>query len=878
MSASVNNAGLELIKEETAPTPAASVRIPSPTETLGHEALQALLAFSALHQQIRTRRAKQLRDGVRITTEDDWQLEHFVLDEVLQLVAERALAVTGADGVAIALAEGEAIVCRASAGSIAPDAGIRLDPNSGFSGECLVSGRIVRCDDAETDSRVNLLACRRLGVRSMLAVPLSAKQSVVGLIEAFSNEPYGFNDSDVRSLGLLAELILSAMKPEEEDRLSEISRRVVQAVAPESVPVIVAAPEIVKANTEPLARKFSHGAEALVSGKQLEDILAKDSESVSVETVSTEPVSSKISKPSGLPLAPVQDDGLDSSRPGLAVVAAVVLVAVALGAGVWWTLGHRGRPAAISAGAIAPVATPQTVPSASTAQPVITTPAATTETVSEDQSGAPPMSPEEAGVLPQVTGIRHWSSVESSTVVIDIQDQVQYEAHRLAKPDRIYFDLHDTTLAATLSNRIIAVNDTLLQRVRVAQPVAGVTRVVLETNGASDFSVSLEPNPYRLVVEVRKLGSKPRDRAKVDLFAPVNPAPTALASASAPSADRVAANQKPLNLPLPLASTPLKPSSRDSPAVSGKPAASSKPLDIGEIPTPLYPTKLRIVLDAGHGGWDLGTVGRKGLLEKDLTLDIVERLGQLVESRLGAEVIYTRKDDNYLALEKRAEIANMAQASLFLSVHANYSDYPSARGVETYYTNTYSSVKARTEDADEAPAGGLKTIDWTNVDIRAKVHESRRVAASVQRSLYAMLSAKNPGLPNRGVKEAHYVVLTGTSMPAILAEVSFVSSPTDENNLQSATYRQQIAEALYSGIAHYQSSNQPAKMASSFGETVGKIESTSFRQRPAIPPYFSSHFNSSRTLILPCHGFLSSSWPSPGKMSSVLGTPRTCRA
>ena len=193
-------------------------------------------------------------------------------------------------------------------------------------------------------------------------------------------------------------------------------------------------------------------------------------------------------------------------------------------------------------------------------------------------------------------------------------------------------------------------------------------------------------------------------------------------------------------------------------------------------------------------------------------LDIVKRLGHLVESRLGAEVIYTRKDDSYLALEKRAEIANLAQANLFVSVHANYSDYPSARGVETYYTNTYSSVKARTEAADEA-AAGLQTINWTNVDIREKVHESRRVAASVQRALYAMLAANNPGLRNRGVKAAQYVVLTGTSMPAILAEVSFVSSPTDENNLQSSAYRQQIAEALYSGIAHYQASNRDIKMA-----------------------------------------------------------------
>src|SRR2546428_14188392 len=195
----------------------------------GREALQALLAFSSLHEQIRQRRARELRLGVRLSPDDVWELEQFVLDEVLQLVAERALAITGADGVAIALAQDNAIICRASAGTIAPDAGMRLDPNSGFSGASFRTARIVRCDDAETDPRVNVQACRRLGTRSMVAVPLAGQQSVIGLLEAFSSEAYGFNDSDVRSLNLLAELILSAMKPEEEERQAEISQRVVDA-------------------------------------------------------------------------------------------------------------------------------------------------------------------------------------------------------------------------------------------------------------------------------------------------------------------------------------------------------------------------------------------------------------------------------------------------------------------------------------------------------------------------------------------------------------------------------------------------------------------------------------------------------------------------
>jgi N-acetylmuramoyl-L-alanine amidase len=859
MNASVNNAALDLIKEdlikedlikeESAPTPSQDAAPSSSTEcrgteksgseNLGHEALQALLAFSALHQQIRTRRPKQMRDGAP-TTPDDWRLEQFVLDEVLQLVAVRALAITGADGIAIALAEDDAIVCRASAGSIAPDAGVRLDPNSGFSGECLASGRIVRCDDAETDPRVDLLACRRLGVRSLLAVPLSAKQIVIGLLEAFSNEPYGFNDSDVRSLNLLSELILSALRPEEEDRLSEISRRVVSEVAAEPIPAAAPMPEI-----EPVQ------AVKLTPSVELPSALEK-SEDRSLEN--SDVVSQKASESSNGPViapiesAPIRDAAIekeipDHSLPGLTVVAAVVLCAVALGAGVWWTLGHRTAAVKASARATAPMATPEAAPAKIADPPSISSPTVTnavTETsATVDERDAAPATAEEAGVMPQVTGIRHWSSADSSTVVIDIQDQVQYEAHRLSNPERIYFDLHDTALATTFSARTITINDALLQRIRVAQPIAGVTRVVLETNEASDFSVSLEPNPYRLLVEVRKLGARPSARAKIDLFAPSNPQDQSVTQSTRPtpaSTDQLALNQKPLNQiplnqippnklavesatpkPFVLNQIPLTPIALNSSASKqtlsapgNEKLAAASPADIAAIPAPIYAAKLRIVLDAGHGGWDLGTVGRQGLLEKDLVLDIVERLGRMVEARLGAEVIYTRKDDSYLALEKRAEIANLAQANLFVSVHANYSDFPSARGVETYYTNTYSSVKARTEDDD----AGLQAINWTNVDIREKVTESRRVAASVQHALYTMLSAKNPGLPNRGVKEAHYVVLTGTSMPAILAEVSFVSSPTDENNLQSSTYRQQIAEALYTGIARYEASNRNVKMAS----------------------------------------------------------------
>jgi N-acetylmuramoyl-L-alanine amidase len=547
----------------------------------------------------------------------------------------------------------------------------------------------------------------------MVAIPLLAKRTVIGLLEAFCAEPYGFNDSDVRSLSLLAELILAAMRPEEEDRLAEVAQRIVGQREP-----LPTAPQLTP--LEDLPRDETQG-----------ENLIQESET-----------------------APFQGESVRNRTPGLGIVVAVVLLALALGAALWWRMRISESKVAVES-APSPGAQSATSAPGSTS---VAAPSSPQPTLPEDQGFGKPATAEQLAVLPQVTDIRHWSNADSSTVVIDLQDQVQYEAHRLTNPERIYFDLHDTRLPAELFGKTFDIGDELVQRVRIAQPIPGITRVVLETKGAPNFSVSLEINPYRLVVEVRKIGSQPEARSKIDLFAPLENSVTA----------------------------------------------------VGTQARALTP-RLRVVLDAGHGGWDLGTVGKRGLLEKDLALDIVSRLGKLVQRRLGAEVVYTRTDDSYIALERRTEIANLSQADFFLSVHANYSDYPSARGVETYYTNTYSSMKARSREAERAEPE-LQNVNWTIIDIREKVRESHRLAASVQRALYATLAKQNPGLPNRGVKQAQYAVLTGTTMPAILAEISFVSSPTDENNLQSSSYRQQVAEALYKGVVRYTEQSKLAKL------------------------------------------------------------------
>jgi N-acetylmuramoyl-L-alanine amidase len=226
----------------------------------------------------------------------------------------------------------------------------------------------------------------------------------------------------------------------------------------------------------------------------------------------------------------------------------------------------------------------------------------------------------------------------------------------------------------------------------------------------------------------------------------------------------------------------------------------------------------KIVIDAGHGGHDTGTIGPNGVREKDVVLDVSRRLGKMLQQRLGAEVVYTRSDDTFVPLETRTAIANRERADLFISVHANSSDDPDARGVETYYLN-FTSSKDALEVAARENAVSQKSIyelqDLVKkIALKEKIEESREFASDVQSSLYSSLASKSSTLRNRGVKKAPFIVLIGANMPSILAEISFVSNPVDAKKLQTQEHRQQIADSLYRGIARYVNGLSGVKVAS----------------------------------------------------------------
>ena len=234
----------------------------------------------------------------------------------------------------------------------------------------------------------------------------------------------------------------------------------------------------------------------------------------------------------------------------------------------------------------------------------------------------------------------------------------------------------------------------------------------------------------------------------------------------------------------------------------------------------------KIVIDAGHGGHDTGTIGPNGLLEKDVVLDVAKRLGRLLEARLGAEVIYTRQDDTFIPLETRTAIANRERADLFISIHANSSRDSDARGVETYYLNFTSSpealeVAARENAVSEKSIHELQDL-VKKIALKDKIDESREFAGDVQESLYGGLALNSAGIRNRGIKKAPFIVLIGANMPSILAEISFVSNPTDERKLETSEHRQRIAESLYRGVSKYVNGLSGVKVASKIDKPEGQ--------------------------------------------------------
>jgi N-acetylmuramoyl-L-alanine amidase len=448
----------------------------------------------------------------------------------------------------------------------------------------------------------------------------------------------------------------------------------------------------------------------------------------------------------------------------------------------------------------------------------------------------------ERAPLHSVTAVRHWSLSDVTRVAVEVSGDFHYRSERLHNPERVYYDISNARPRMGSEKRALyseIIDDKLVQRVRVAETNPGVTRVVLDLGAAVEVSASQLGNPYRLIIELRAMTGTPTAAAPTaEIEPPVSsvkvtapkplPAPPPVAPAPAPppakppaaiKAENTGTNvtAEPSKSELGPATPPVAPPFTDAAPPPAPKAAVVLP-EIGKAArhTSSGDTSLvralglkinRVVIDPGHGGHDEGTHGARGLVEKELVLDVAQRLGKLVETKMGAEVIYTRSDDSFIPLEGRTALANDRKADLFVSIHANSSPVPRITGVETYYLNFPSSRDAADVASRENATSDKSIFELRDlvqkITLHDKSEESKEFAGKVQASLQAFSSKNFPAEKNRGVKKAPFVVLIGASMPSILAEIGFLTNSREEALLKKPDYRQKLAEALFRGISKY---------------------------------------------------------------------------
>ena len=345
-----------------------------------------------------------------------------------------------------------------------------------------------------------------------------------------------------------------------------------------------------------------------------------------------------------------------------------------------------------------------------------------------------------------VKRVRHWSNRAYTRVVVDLSGPVEYTKRRIGNPDRIYVDLRPAQLSTALTKKTLAVNDGLLRRVRFAQNKPGVVRVVVDIESLHDFKIFTRTNPDRLTIDIH-----------------------------------------------------------------GRSLATKRPLkDIaiwGEGPHTRTPQPIRtIVLDPGHGGKDPGAVGPRGLTEKGVNLDIAKRLRRLL-STANIRTVLTRDRDVFVSLEERTAIANVNNADLFISIHANASRHRRVSGVETYFLNATADEHILKVAAREnnIPVSRMTLLDKILFDLGATDNASRSIplANTIQSSMIRSLSRRYGRVNNLGAKPGPFYVLVGAKMPAVLIETAFLSNPRDEVKLRSRAYRKRIAEAIFQGIRQY---------------------------------------------------------------------------
>jgi N-acetylmuramoyl-L-alanine amidase len=428
-------------------------------------------------------------------------------------------------------------------------------------------------------------------------------------------------------------------------------------------------------------------------------------------------------------------------------------------------------------------------------------------------------SPDATGKGLRVTNVRNFSGPDYARVVVDLSGEVSYSERRTGS-GRVSIQISGAAISPSLyGRRFIVGQSSLLRRIVVSESDES-TAIDIDVGSLGDFSTFILPDPSRIIIDLHSAGSIQRARMRESaLAARASEGRSSDAPSPTEAVERRSrsdwTNQKPL-LGLPEINDPiLMMSPEDAKKSEGaEKSLSEKVAEAIEGKSEDSPIKC-IVIDPGHGGHDTGTISPGGIREKDLVLDVARKLRAYIKRTYpDIDVVLTRDSDRFIALEERTAIANSRAADLFISIHANAAQSRAASGVETFFVSP-----DRADEAPQPPVEG-KTIAqlmkektqpmYATVTVGNRVTASRELARYIQSGLVRGIGAHSPGTAlNRGVKHAPFAVLRGSSMPSVLAEVSFLSNPRDEALLQTQQFRERIAASLFAGLNAYLKKNRP---------------------------------------------------------------------
>ena len=327
-----------------------------------------------------------------------------------------------------------------------------------------------------------------------------------------------------------------------------------------------------------------------------------------------------------------------------------------------------------------------------------------------------------------------------------------------------------------------------LQALKVSQNGDGVIRVVLDADQSLDTYISVLT--HQLIIS---LGKKP-----------------------ILTQQRIQAPQPPVQQPVQQTKTPPPPAVPDVSHVKNEPTASITPTVLA--PTTKSKKGLKrdklIVIDAGHGGKDVGAIGFQQRTEKTLVLELALQLGKELRER-GYRVLFTRQSDEFINLRDRTKIANEKNADFFISVHANAAPTEAKRatmkGLETFFLSPGRSERAKNAAAlenqsDMEEMNFYSKETFLNVLNREKIVLSNKAAIDIQSNMLKSVRKKS-AVDDGGVREAPFWVLVGAMMPAVLVEVGYITHPDESNNMFTPAYQKLLVQGIADGLDQYFTNN-----------------------------------------------------------------------